>query len=218
MTADGRSEVWQIKHLPAGSGKSVTMALLAWEAKRSARFTASTRMVKRVMRQLSSTAEPIVAGTSSPGSSSNIDDPPSSGSGRVPGFFLEVLTVVKTDSARWALRSRRRAIKEAFECAFALVDEQPASLSNRLHQAFRSSRWSAALTAIQLRQATALDLARAMSKLAMAARSVRGLPSASASAQPPGEFVRTHPRVPRGPSAALCSATSWPSGGVLSVV
>lgn len=91
--------------------------------------------------------------------------------------------------------------------ALVIVDEDPASLSDRL----RKSLWPAAWIALN-----PIELGQLLSALAMAARSRFGPSAGPQPTQPPGQVVRTHPRVPRGPSAALRSSTSWPSAGVLS--
>jgi hypothetical protein len=95
-----------------------------------------------------------------------------------------------------------------------VVDELPASRGERMRKALEPSQWSAARAVLR----AVVELALVLCALALAARSRRGLRLVPPPTQPPGQIVRTHPRVPRGPDAALCSGTSWPSGGVLSVV
>ncbi len=62
-----------------------------------------------------------------------------------------------------------------------------------------------------------IELGRVLFELAMAARSHCGLLAAPLPTDPPGEIVRSHPRVPRGPDAASGTATFWPTGGMLSM-
>ncbi|MGV9976500.1 hypothetical protein ACWDUH_02330 [Micromonospora wenchangensis] len=62
-----------------------------------------------------------------------------------------------------------------------------------------------------------LELGRVLLELAMATRSRCGLLAAPLPTTPPGEIVRSHPRVPRGPGAVSGTATFWPTGGMLSM-
>jgi hypothetical protein len=117
----------------------------------------------------------------------------------VPGFLVDVLAA-----------ANRHLLK--------VDDDQPSSLSDRLRRTVNSSLWSAAQTRARKPTANSLELASSLARLAAKASSRSGWGLSPPPTQPPGQIVRTHPLVPRGPGADLCSAFSWPFGGVLSVV
>ncbi|MFI5493612.1 hypothetical protein [Actinoplanes sp. NPDC051859] len=201
---------WEIA-FPVVAGNSAHSAIMAIEAKQSSNFWASARMIKRVLKW-SSTTDHSVAEVPSRDSSSGIDDPANFGCGDFPGLLLE-LRVAHAVKKPQVFSAHRRIFREALKKVFAPSKILPVSLREQFQQTFRSSRWSAA-QATKLRQAEAVEIARAISTLARVATSLCGLPSAATPTRPPGEFMRTHPRVPRGPSTALWDLR--PAGGVLS--
>jgi hypothetical protein len=195
--------------LATGSGKTVTATYLLAQAKRwSGGFTASTRTLARAgmnteMLRYFTAAHELAHrswGTDAGALARSTDSAPLAEYMRLDG---------------------RTVAEKAFGCALPFpaaigldaantgVDEQAVASIARLRSVYE--------TALRHAAEAMVELARMLSELAMAARSHRGLPAAPVPTEPPGEIVRSHPRVPRGPGFVLCTWRFWPTGGVLSM-
>ncbi|GIJ80387.1 hypothetical protein SAMN05443287_10519 [Micromonospora phaseoli] len=194
--------------LPSESGKSMTLALIAQAMGVSKGFSVSVRALSRagvhteMLRYYVAAQETI-------------------GSGRLYVALRQALP--PTDRALVADHSRADSWSPAGHatgCLLTVTDTFSVATDavraggriemtvDRPREFYQAALWVAA-------QAVVVELGRVLYGLAMKARSRCGLPAAPPPTRPPGEIVRSRPRVPRGPTAAPVHRELFPAGRLL---
>jgi hypothetical protein len=193
--------------LPSGSGKTVLLAAIYQVKRGRPNFSASARALTRA----GLTSEMLRTYTTAR----------EAGHG---GSWENDVRTWPTGSAAAAAFTHldgRSALEKAIGCTPTLTltvgTDATASRTNEQADAPTGRLSGFYEAALQHAAQFIVELGRVLFELALAARSRCGLLAVPLPTEPPGEIVRSHPRVPRGPDTASGTATFWPTGGMLSM-
>ncbi|MEW2426537.1 hypothetical protein AB0877_00840 [Micromonospora sp. NPDC047644] len=194
--------------LPTGSGKSMTLALIAQAMSLTKGFSVSARALSRAGAHTEMLRHYAAAQQATR-------------SGRLYVAIRPALPLA--DGALVAEHGRVGSWGPA-GCAIGYLSPVTATVSieigaarvgdrieiavDRPQEFHQAALWDAA-------QAVVIELGRVLYGLAMKARSRCGLPAAPSPTRPPGEIMRSRPRVPRGPTADHVHRELFPTGRLL---